>query len=256
MNQTPMKNDRKTNRVIYVVTVTLLLAISVAVAMSSIASKRKKGNVPDPSLTEMTESEKETKRESEMTAPVTTDRQLETESQTVEPNESTPSGEEKQPSEAADAEPQKFILPVLGILSKKHDTENQVFSATMNDYRTHNGIDIVAKENDPVYASADGVVTQIWDDPLMGKCVALQHSSDVYTVYKNLTDELASGIEEGVSVTSGQLIGAIGNTAMVEIAEEPHLHFEMTVANISVNPLDYFDESSLVSLSIDASFES
>ena len=255
MNQTPMKNDRKTNIVLYVVTVTLLLAISVAVAVSSIAARRKKDNVPAPSLTE-SETEKITEKVPEQTAPVTTDRQKDTSSPVSDVPETEPAESGENASESASAEPQQFILPVLGVLSKKHDTENQVYSATMNDYRTHNGIDIVAEENAPVYAAADGVITQVWDDPLMGKCVAVKHDQDVYTVYKNLADELAAGIEEGVSVTSGQLIAAIGNTAMIEIAEEPHLHFEMTVGEISVDPLEHFDESSLVSLSIDASYES
>ena len=40
---------------------------------------------------------------------------------------------------------------------------------------------------------------------------------------------------------------------MIEIAEEPHLHFEMTVADLSVDPLEYFDEQSLKALNIDAS---
>ena len=42
---------------------------------------------------------------------------------------------------------------------------------------------------------------------------------------------------------------------MVEIAEEPHLHFEMTVADLAVDPLKYFSEDALRSLTIDASYE-
>lgn len=252
MNQTPMKNDRKTNLVLYVVTVTLLLAISVAVAVSSIAARRKKNNATPPVVTE----ESVTEKQPEITAPVTTDRQSETAAPVTSAPETEIPDTEDGSTESASAGPQRFILPVLGVLSKKHDTENQVYSTTMNDYRTHNGIDIVAEENAPVYAASDGKIDRIWDDPLMGKCVAIEHGSNVCTIYKNLADELAAGIEEGVSVTSGQLIAAIGNTAMIEIAEEPHLHFEMTAGDVSVDPLCHFDESSLVSLTIDASYES
>ena len=41
---------------------------------------------------------------------------------------------------------------------------------------------------------------------------------------------------------------------MIEVAEEPHLHFEMTVADLMVDPLEYFDDTAVESLKIDASF--
>ena len=146
-----------------------------------------------------------------------------------------------------------FSLPVSGVLSKKHDPTLQVYSSTMKDYRVHIGVDIVTEESAPVYAAADGKVSRVWEDTLMGYCIAIKHSGDCYTIYKNLAEALPEGISEGASVRSGQLIGTVGESAMVEIAEEPHLHFEMTVADLSVDPLEYFDEQSLKSLSIDAS---
>ena len=146
-----------------------------------------------------------------------------------------------------------FSLPVSGVLSKKHDPTLQVYSSTMKDYRVHIGVDIVTEEAAPVYAAADGKVSRVWEDTLMGYCIAIKHSGDCYTIYKNLAEALPEGISEGASVRSGQLIGTVGESAMVEIAEEPHLHFEITVADLSVDPLEYFDEQSLKSLSIDAS---
>ena len=83
--------------------------------------------------------------------------------------------------------------------------------------------------------------------------MAIEHSGDCYTIYKNLSETVPEGIAEGISVRAGQLIGSVGESAMVEIAEEPHLHFEMTVADLSVDPLEYFDEESLETLKIDAS---
>lgn len=146
-----------------------------------------------------------------------------------------------------------FILPVSGALSAKHDADCQVFSNTMNDYRVHLGVDIVTDSSAPVYAAADGKIDKIWEDTLMGYCIAVKHSGDCYTIYKNLAKTLPDGIAEGVSVRSGQLIASVGESAMVEIAEEPHLHFEMTVAGLGVDPLEYFDERALETLKIDAS---
>ena len=146
-----------------------------------------------------------------------------------------------------------FILPVNGVLSKKHDPTLQVYSNTMNDYRVHIGVDIVTEEDAPVYAAADGKISKIWEDTLMGYCIAVKHSGDCYTIYKNLSETLPQGITEGTSVRAGQLIGSVGESAMIEIAEEPHIHFEMTVGDLSVDPLEYFDDKALESLKIDAS---
>ena len=249
MNQTPKKKSGNVNRVLYVVTVTMLFAIAVVIAITSAANKTKKPP-KDAESTSETEIETEMPKESEQSsvpevkAPVTTDHR----------ETKAPENTEKAPETSA--APPKFTLPVLGILSKKHDTELQVYSATMNDYRVHSGVDIVTEEGAPVYAAAGGEVAQIWNDPLMGKCVSIKHGEGCYTVYKNLAPEIAAGIEVGEAVGEGQLIASVGGTAMTEIAEEPHLHFEMTVAGKGVDPLEYFDESSLASLTIDASFES
>lgn len=258
MNQTPMQNNRKVNRALYIVTVTLLFAIAVVIAITSAASRRSKA--PTVPSTDDTSFATQSVKESDTTAPVTTDRQKETERVSDESESAKPSDTDAwapdEPSEPVNAIPEKFILPVSGFLSKGHDTSIQVYSQTMNDYRVHTGIDIVCAASAPVYASASGTVSQIWDDPLMGRCIAISHSGDCYTVYKNLSEEMVEGIAEGVSVSEGQLIAAVGNTAMIEIAEEPHLHFEMTVAGESADPLEHFDSASLASLTIDASFES
>ena len=148
-----------------------------------------------------------------------------------------------------------FILPVAGVLSSKHDPDLQVFSPTMNDYRVHLGVDLVTKENAPVYAAADGKVSKIWVDPLMGYCIAISHSGNCVTIYKNLSEQLPDGIAEGASVRSGQLIATVGDSAMVEVAQEPHLHFEMTVSDLSVDPLKYFDETALESIKADTTHE-
>lgn len=257
MNQQPMQNNPKINRVLYIVTVTLLFAIAVVIAITTAANRRDKApKIPDSS--EIISDSQST--DTDTTAPITTDREKDTQNTFKESKEDEST--EKEASAEDDTSkpvvslPPKFYLPTVGILSKKHDTSLQVYSATMNDYRIHSGIDIVTEEGAPVYAAAEGTVSQIWDDPLMGKCIAISHSGECYTVYKNLSEEIAAGIEAGVNVRAGQLIASVGNTAMIEIAEEPHLHFEMTVSGAAADPLDYFDESALVSLTIDASFES
>lgn len=150
-----------------------------------------------------------------------------------------------------------FLSPAVGTVAKEHDTSAPVFSLTTNDWRTHTGIDIACAMGDAVYAAAAGTVTSVVSDPMMGTSVTISHSGDGVTVYRNLSVELAEGIREGAKVIAGQVIGTVGDTAMIESADEPHLHFEMRVGGESVDPLDYIsEESKKASLTVDGSFES
>ena len=236
-----LKNS-KVNRAAVVATAMLLTAILVIVGVTVASNRSKKNEIKDPEVTgKLPSTDTEAVEETE-------------EAQTTEvPKETTPqtSGVSKP---TVDELP-TFIVPVKGVISKQHDATLQVYSTTMADYRVHLGVDIVTAENAPVYAAADGKIEKIWEDVKMGYCIAVKHGGDAVTVYKNLGEILPEGIAEGVSVRSGQLIATVGNSAMVEIAEEPHLHFEMTVAGLSVDPLEYYDQRALESLGLDSSYE-
>lgn len=225
------------NRPAIISTALLLVAIIIVMSVAIASNRSKKNNADDvkepiktPEQTEQEKPKEEVKEEEKPT----------------EKPADTPS------TPVVDKLP-AFALPVSGSLSKKHDPTLQVFSNTMNDYRVHLGLDITTSASAPVYAAADGKIEKIWEDTLMGYCIAIKHSGDCYTIYKNLAKTLPEGISEGVSVRSGQLIASVGDSAMVEVAEEPHLHFEMTVSDLGVDPLEYFDENALASLGIDAS---
>ena len=241
MSEKPQKNtffeklkNPKANRAAIITSVMLIAALAVIISVT-VANNRSKQNedpVVKPSTTQQAEVT--------TTAPPAT----------TAPQTQTPAATTPRPVE--DTLP-SFSLPVNGVLSKKHDPSLQVYSSTMKDYRVHLGVDIVTEASAPVYAAADGKISKIWEDTLMGYCIAVKHGGDCYTIYKNLAETLPEGISEGASVRSGQLIGTVGESAMIEVAEEPHLHFEMTVADLSVDPLEYFDDKALESLKIDAS---
>jgi len=77
-----------------------------------------------------------------------------------------------------------------------------------------------------------------------GYTVELSHKDGVVTRYSNLTKEDASMITVGDEVKSGDRIGTVGDTSISELAEEPHLHFEVLLNDVKVNPLDYISEES------------
>ena len=151
----------------------------------------------------------------------------------------------------------EFTSPAVGVVAKKHTIDLPVFSMTTNDWRTHTGIDIACSLGDAVYAAADGKILSVANDPMMGTTVTVSHAGDGVTIYKNLSATLPDGIKAGAKVIGGQVIGTVGDTAIIEGADEPHLHFEMTVKGESVDPLDYIsEESKNASLTVDENYES
>ena len=169
----------------------------------------------------------------------------------------TYNGGETQPVGADPEEPEAMMaLPVTGKMFKGHDATIQVYSNTMGDYRVHLGVDIATAPEAPVYAAADGQVEKIWNDSMMGTCVAVTHKDETVSIYKNLAKDLAKNITVGAEVKQGQQLGNVGDTAVVEMADEPHLHFEVTVKGLSVDPLDFFSEEAAATLSKDDAFES
>ena len=129
-----------------------------------------------------------------------------------------------------------------GSIFKYHDPNTQVYSNTMGDYRVHLGIDVATDLNAEVYALYDGTVENIWEDIMEGYCLAINHGNGLISIYKNLSGSYPAGVEVGATVTAGQAVGYVGDSAMIEIADEPHLHFEMTLNGDTANPLDYLNE--------------
>lgn len=173
------------------------------------------------------------------------------------PSETTPSVTTP-PSADADTEPKapELSAPMVGAISRGHDLSLPVYSPTLDEYRVHGGIDIASTLGAEVGAAADGTVSEIANDPLLGVSVTLTHEGGLATVYRNLAPELAEGIAVGVSVVRGQTLGTVGETALIECADEPHLHLEVLLDGVSVDPLDYIAEESIdTSLSGDISYE-
>ena len=116
-----------------------------------------------------------------------------------------------------------------------------VFSPTMKDYRTHTALDLSATLGQEVMAVADGVVKNIWNDPFMGTCISIEHTGNAISYYKNLDPVVKEGLVIGASVKAGDVIGAVGESAMNEVAQNPHLHFELKVNDKAVDPKEHIN---------------
>jgi murein DD-endopeptidase MepM/ murein hydrolase activator NlpD len=97
----------------------------------------------------------------------------------------------------------------------------------------HEGIDLVASDGTPVYAAADGVVVGAAPNRGYGNWIRIEHTGKLATVYGHLSG-FAPGIEPGVAVTRGDLIGFVGSTGRSTGA---HLHFELLSDGKPVNPV-------------------
>ena len=131
----------------------------------------------------------------------------------------------------------KFAKPVEGEISKEYAQENLVYSETLQEWVTHSGIDIKADKTTVVKSAEKGTVKTIKNDPRYGLTIVVEHANGYKTVYANLvTSEF---VVEGEKVEKGQSLGTVGNTAVFEIADEPHLHFEILKDSMPVNPSDF-----------------
>lgn len=224
----------RVNRAIYLSAVVILLTLAVVLAITAATNRAKKNEgtelpTGDPTVTE----------------PIVN----------PDPTPDTGNNDDQGSQPTVNDTVPELALPVSGKLIKHHSVDVQVFSQTLQEYRTHRGIDIATAAGAEVCAVADGVVSQIWEDPLMGWCVALSHSGECVTVYKNLAKDMAEGLAVNAHVQKGQLLGYVGDTAIMEIAEDPHLHMEMTVKGLQVDPLDHFSAAVIKTLSEDTIYE-
>lgn len=141
---------------------------------------------------------------------------------------------------AAEAAGAIRIWPLSGAVSKDHSTETLVYSQTTDDWRTHEGVDLLGYLGEPVMAVTAGTVSQIYDDDLYGTTVVITHGDSVSTHYSNLS--VVPTVTVGQEVVAGDVIGAVGDTALLECADEPHLHLEVFKEGIAMDPEEYIEE--------------
>lgn len=101
----------------------------------------------------------------------------------------------------------------------------------------HRGIDIANKTGTPIYATADGEVVLTGYDREYGKIIKLKHDNNYETRYGHL---LTFRVAIGDQVRKGQIIALMGSTGM---STGPHLHYEVLVNGVKVNPSRYLNRA-------------
>jgi murein DD-endopeptidase MepM/ murein hydrolase activator NlpD len=116
-----------------------------------------------------------------------------------------------------------FFCPVQGTITNGFNPASR-----------HYGIDIVAQKNDAVKSVLDGTVLFAGWTLKTGYVIAIQHQSDIISLYKHNSALLK---REGDYVKAGDPIAIVGNSG--ELTTGPHLHFELWYKGKAVNPRDY-----------------
>lgn len=127
-----------------------------------------------------------------------------------------------------------FSLPLNAKMGKDFSMGVPVFSATMKDYRTHNGVDFTAQPGEPVHPIAAGKVTGVKNDPLYGNTVTVDHGGGIVSVISGLAPE--GLIHEGADVYNETALGVVGELP-VEAADGSHIHLEVRVNGVLQDPL-------------------
>ena len=125
-----------------------------------------------------------------------------------------------------------FVLPISNRVLRPYSETHQ-YSETLGEWRTHNGVDFEAKENQSVKAVADGTVKTITTDALWGDIIEIDHGEKRLSRYCGVA---AQGIKTGDTVKVGEVIGKV--TAIPsEIKDAPHVHLEILVNGNYLDPL-------------------
>ena len=103
--------------------------------------------------------------------------------------------------------------------------------------RNHKGVDLAAPTGTPIYATADGIVGRADWFSSYGLFVRIEHGADLETRYAHMS-KLA--VAAGETVKKGDIIGYVGSTGR---STGPHLHYEVRIDGVAVNPIPYMVES-------------
>ena len=131
----------------------------------------------------------------------------------------------------------KTAAPISGVEVAGYAMDCLSYNETTRDWRVHNGVDLAAEAGTEVMAAADGVVYTTYTDDMMGTTVVIRHENGYTTRYASLAEELKVG--PGDQVVLGQVIGTVGETALVETAAGPHVHFSVLCNDETVDPADF-----------------
>ncbi len=127
--------------------------------------------------------------------------------------------------------------PRAATLSLFGDHRTYFYQDREIDQQTHLGLDLASNEQAPVPAANHGRVVFAGFLGIYGECVIIDHGAGLQSLYAHLS---SIAVKEGDPVNRDQIIGRTGATGM---AGGDHLHYEVLISGVSVNPIEWWDGS-------------
>jgi murein DD-endopeptidase MepM/ murein hydrolase activator NlpD len=124
-----------------------------------------------------------------------------------------------------------FIWPVAEVIVSPYGIRRSYNGGPVNSF--HQGIDLAADEGVPVAAGNSGRIAYVGSGPTHGNSVLIDHGDGVFSGYNHLS---AFNVQVGQMVNKGDIVGFIGSTGM---ATGPHLHWEILVRGLPVDPVPW-----------------
>ncbi len=127
------------------------------------------------------------------------------------------------------------LMPLAGArMSSSYGMRNH---PVLRKRKRHNGVDLAAPTGTPIYATADGIVGRADRFSSYGLYVSIDHGAELETRYAHMS-RLA--VSAGERVRKGDVIGYVGSTGR---STGPHLHYEVRIDGVAVNPIPYMVET-------------
>lgn len=189
----------------------------------------------------VTEPEDSGSKSSDSTKPDTAPSSAVAEAPVADSDAASASAEAALDAPAQETASDPVVLPVGGNVLQDYAMDHLTYNATTQDWRVHNGVDLAAEVGESVAAAKAGTVTAVYDDEYYGTTVVIQHDDGYSTHYCNLSE--ATAVTAGDTVAAGDIIGTIGGTALLEVADAPHLHFEVYLDGSPTDPTAFLSET-------------
>lgn len=112
-----------------------------------------------------------------------------------------------------------------------------VYNETLKEYSTHLGVDFIASDGAEVYPCYNGRVESVEYNTLDGTVVVIDHGNALKSIYKSLAQD--AKVVVGQEVTTSDVIGNVSNSSSSEASLGSHVHLEVTLDGVPVNPMNY-----------------
>ncbi|WP_130805751.1 M23 family metallopeptidase [Senegalia massiliensis] len=201
------------------------------------------GAIEEPDQEPKVEEQEEEKTQEEPKEPQkeeNTEKQEQESNPKPEPKEQAKNEEQAVEVSANARRAKAMLVPIMGKQSMSFAGDQLVYSETLEQWTTHNGLDITAKKGSSVRAVLKGVVKSVEETDDLGRVITIDHGEGLITKYAGLSEKTL--VKKGQNVNKGDAIGAIGEPAGYELSQGPHLHFEVLENGKHIDPKDYIPD--------------